>query len=534
MALKILVGPETPLAGSHGAVTSAAAFVPFKFDLAGAVAAHKPDVVLLRAAGHNGIGPDEIHACPVPVVGAYHDWTAWSSERLEALARTYDLLITEKTAVEYLRGAGHDNAVPYLMMSYYGLERVRNLGVTRRDETLYHGAFLGSFTVDSHRNPYRLREFDDPFSRIDNLYLSRLGFRRRSPYLADMADLDGPVFIGARIDSSRLPFAGAVSQTASFEILGRSTCAVHVDAGRRYAANRCFEVLGIGTLLLVEEGCELLDFMPPGCLATFAPGGLRHALAHWADHPREAAEVAAAGRAYAVENFQTQQLARGVARIIEDNIDRLRRRAADRVSRPQDYRAQVHWEGGNLLHYRQNTAFLRRAPSHPTVSNEAGFYWYDVYRKSLDPVMLERARAALADACDGAPDNMVFAWNRAVVELEAGDPRLGRECLDHAGRLAGRGGAAWTGSRIEICRDWWLSGHVEYDLALAKIDGDHAEAEHRAMRWRVGMLRGDGDIHWPEMPDEHRRNGDMETVGRIDPLDHPSDKLRKRIHDLDG
>ena len=531
MPLKILVGPHAYTSGSHHFVTDLPGMPVFHepAQMAAAVAEHRPDAVLLRAAGHNGVSPADIMACPVPVIGVYHDWPCWTSIRLDAVAATHDWLITEKTAVAYLQNMGHLNKSHYLLMSREGIERVHQSGIRGGGIRPIDASFLGSFFVNGYRNPFRLRD-TSPTAQLDNLYWSRLGFRDRSTMVALLARYPANVYVAAQ--TRERPGLKLDPANPSLSVMAQSKICVHIDAGRKHAANRCFEAMALGCLLFLEDDNELFDFLPAGAAVAFNAGNLYAQLDHYLSRPAEMESIAKTGQAWALQHFTNAVLSHDLVLLIESVLPVLRDRPDQRGDLYEHYRAPVHWEGTEVHHAKEAIRDLGAVAHTWLGANEAAVFWFDVWQKTNQTAALENAidhmEAVRADANAGPS----CYWNMAVMAENLKQPQLAEQAMGQLERSLGNANADFRGSRLEIQKDWWLSGHIEHALALKKIGGRHAELERSAMQWRLGMLRGDRDAFWDELPDEHKRNGDLDKVRELDPLDNPSRDLSARIEDL--
>lgn len=531
MPLKILVGPHAYTSGSHHFVTNLPGMPVFHepSQMATAVAEHRPDAVLLRAAGHNGVSPADIAACPVPVIGVYHDWPCWTSIRLDAVAAMHDWMITEKSAVRYLLNMGGRRQSHYLLMSREGIERVAQSGIQGGSTRPIDASFLGSFFVNGHRNPFRLRD-TSPVARLDNLYWSRLGFRDRSSLVSQLARYPANMYVAAQ--TRERPGLQLDPSNPSLSVMAQSRICVHIDAGRKHAANRCFEALALGTLLFLEEDNELFDFLPPGTAVPFNAGNLYAQLDHYLSRPAQSGEIARAGQQWALQRFNNPALCRDLVTLIESVLPALRDRPGQRADLWPHYRAPVHWEGTAVHHAPEAAQNLGRVAQTWLGANESAVFWFDVWQKTNQSSALEQAldhMEAVRGHADAGPSCF---WNMAVMAEVLGQPLQVGEALSRLERSLEVPGADFRGSRLEVQKDWWLSGHIEHALALKKIDGDHAELERAAMQWRLGMLRGDRKVFWDELPDEHKRNGDLARVRALDPLDDPAPDLCARIEDL--
>jgi len=517
------------MVGSHHSVSQIAGAVEFDEDLLAAVERERPDVVLLRAAGHGAVPVADVARCPVPVVGLLHDWVAWGSERLEAVARTVDWLITEKSAYRYLRAAGFDNVSTYLLMSREGVERVEALSVQAQEPREWAAAFLGSFYLHGVDNPLR-RSTPDARGRHHEAMMARLGFRARSRYVAEIASSRHPTFVAASTEHLRC----GPDHNPSFDVVARSHFNVHVDCGRQHAANRCFESLAIGTPLICEAGNELFDYLPEGMAIPFTLGTFDEVLDACLTNPRKYAEVARAAREFARTHFRNDTLAEGLRRHIVDRRRQIERRFETRRFNALDQRAPVHWEGRRLYHREIVTPHLESMAKTPAGENELGVYAYEAAFVEGEAGALDRAIQHLSCACELDPHNANARWNLAVARFAAtGEtPRADLERLMSIAE-AGASQFRWSGSRLELAAERWLSAHVEHGLCLAKIEGDHAELEARAFRHRAAVFLGlrEGRVHWPELPDEHECRGDLQRACALDPLLRPSTALRDRIED---
>ena len=515
------------MVGSHLSVSRIPGATFFDEDLLASVERDKPDLVLLRAAGHGAVSVAEIAACPVPVVGLYHDWVAWGSERAEAVARSVDWLVTEKSACRYLRAAGYDNVSSYLLMSRDGVERVGLTETESKRDPAYRVCFLGSFYLGGTDNPLR-RASDDVRGRHHETMMARLGFRERSPYVARLAQTPGS-FVAA----STAHLSLGAGDNPSFRVVADCRLNVHVDGGRQHAANRCFESMTLGTPLLVEEGNELLDYVPEHLVIPYTLDTLDEVVARWNEDPRGCREIGRMGRNYAMGRFTNHRLAEGLEAHLKMRWAAIQERFAARRIDAADQRAPVHWEGRRLYHRATITPHLEANASTPSGEAELGCYAFEAAQVLGEAGALDRALNHLKIASVVDPGNATYRWNLAVVRHAMGDHAGTRREVETLLRVVD-GPFTWSGSRLELTQGGWTSSHVEHALALAKIDGDHRALEARAFRYRAGMVLGTRSvgIQWPELPDEHLREGNLARARALDPLLEPTPEIRAGIEDL--
>jgi len=546
--MKILVGPEVCFAGSHFSLTGIKGAPVFRTgeDFLSAVASHKPDVVFLRAIGQNNVTPEQIKACPVPVVGFYHDWICWGSERLEVIAQQVDWLITEKTAYQYLQKHGYKNCSHFLMMSHNGVENVLASGKQVSDEKVYDVSFLGAMVIDGYKDMLRYKD-GDVIADWNNTYWSRLGFRKRSTYLTSLIAMSNrSVLVASKTDNfakGRLTSANS----PSYDILAHSAINVHVCHGRYYAANRCFETLALGTFLLCEKGNEIFDFMPDGLVGVYEPETLTSVIDFYISNEKIRKEQALAAQDFALQHFTTEKLQNKLLALIEekfpDIVEFSNTRTAGSVAL---HRAPVHhevlWSEAHDIYERTIETYAHNSIG----DNERGWFYFEKWIKLQEKMNEDEKRAQLAkavDAFDASLEydayNLIVYWNKAVTLTVLGEYAAACTALKNAKKIVMQNAVICVckGSRLEIRMDWWASGHIEPAMALQKLSGDSHSLELKGFMYRADMLlhfidEANDEIHWPGLPDEHAKVGDWETVNKLDPFWSPSNSVRRGIYDL--
>lgn len=540
MNIKILTGPKKSWSGSHAAITTieGADYFNDPEEFLVAVKRYKPDVVFLRATGHNNISPSQIQQCPVPVVGFYHDWVCWGSERLEVVAKQVDWLITEKTAYQYLQNMGIKNCSHFLMMSKMGIERALESKVMAKNDKKYDVCCLGSFMIEGYKNILRYDE-NNKISVYDNTYWSRLGFRGRSKYLDKIAKYNGNVFIAANTSKNNIKEI-FTSKNPSFDIIANSLINIHVDHGRKYAANRCFETMAIGTLLFCEEDNEIFDFVPDGIIESYNLDNLYEKIDYYKKNPKKAEEKAKKAQEFALKNFSNKELTKKLVKLVEDNFEEIKRRSKKRYKNPNELnRSLVHWEGKlTRFHHKYKKSFNKDYKTSVSL-NEKSWFYFEHYIKCLNKIKyLIKALFYVNKAIENNPNNIVFYWNKAIILYKLKLRYQAKQTLTRAKYLLENNkNFSYNGSIIEIKINWWMSGHIEYDLAIKKINGNHQALTKKAFLYRIDMMLHmmgyENDyIHWPTLPDEYKKIENLEKVAKIDPFDNISEKIKGKIYDF--
>jgi tetratricopeptide (TPR) repeat protein len=550
--MRILVGPTESWAGSHGVTTTIPGAEYFKRpeDFLRAVEQKKPDVVLMRAAGHNSITADEVKKCPVPVIGFYHDWCCWGSERIEAVASSVDWLITEKSGYLYLKNLGYNNCSTFMLMTARKYEEAHEYYKKhvkdKKIPTQHDACFLGAFIIDGYYNPARYNPADK-VEIYDNVYWSRHGFGKRSAYIDTLTSADDlDIFIGANTNKDRLK-AIFTGNNISYDIIARSRIALHVDQGRKYVTHRCFETMAIGRLLFCEEVNELLDYMPKGLVIDFNKDNLTDKIRYFKDNPEEADEIAQEARLYAHQNFHHNDITKMLLKIIEDNWEGISHNARNRnMDAIESNRAPIHWAGPtNRNHKLCQEKLDKYANNNALTINERGWLEYEYYTKALNEQGYRakwKRRGYLLKALDyftrattTDPENAVFLWNKAITNYQLRRYENAKKDLLQLRELVTDNDFRYNGSRVEIQIEWWMSGAIEFDLSLKKITTppeEHMELERKGFLYRVAMVIGDNEIHWPDLPCEFRRKKQIYEALKRDPLIVPNQNHRRKVYDL--
>lgn len=546
--MKILVGPEVCYAGSHFSITDIPGTPRFNMgsEFLDAVRQHEPDIVFLRCVGANNVTPEMIAKCPVPVVGFYHDWICWGSERLETVCQQVDWLITEKTAYEYLQAKGIRNCSHFLMMSHRGVENVLPFIETPAREKIFDVSFLGALIIDGYKDLSRWQE-GNAVAEWNNVYWSRLGFRRRSLLLSTIIDRkDISILAAAKTPILKeLPVEEGANR--SYEVVKRSAINIHLCHGRKYAANRCFETMALGTFLLCEDGNELFDFLPEGLVGKYTHATVNQTIDHYLRNKAEREEMASRAQGYALTNFTNEKLQTRLLALIEDNMSSILTCFNNRHADPGSlHRAPIHHEveWGDL-----NVQFEQDVSDHQGGAlgdNEFGWFIFDKWTKFANEWQASQKKSTLENALrlfdrsiEAAAHNLIPYWNKAVVLTELGQPDLAAATLKDAKNHLNdnQDTCQFVGSRLETRQSWWFSGHIEAAMALRKIHQPSHRCEASGFLYRADMLlnfidkRNDA-IHWPELPDEYAKIGDWKRVYELDPFWAPDNPAREGISDL--
>ena len=547
MNLKILIGPTHSWAGSHSSITTIDNAHYFKEpqDFLSSVKEIKPDVVFLRACGHNNIPSETLKKCPIPIVGFYHDWVCWGSERLEVVAKQVDWLITEKSAYEYLKNIGIKNCSPFLLMSKHGVERALDSKITKYKDKKYDVCCLGSFMFEGYKNPLRYDE-RDKVGLYDNTYWSRLGFRGRSKYIEKIAQHKGEVFIGANTSNKDISEIFK-SNNPSFDIISNSLINIHVDHGRKYAANRCFETMAIGTLLFCEEENEIFDYIDGNFVESYNLSNLHEKIDYYKRNPKEAESKAKQAKKFAINNLSNKALTKKLIKLIESNFTKIQDEMKVRhIINDNLDRSLVHWGGSKVTnihkYYKKN---LNNNNTSALSLNEQSNFYYDYYllnsnkRKNLikRTKFLVKSLLCINKSILRNNNNVVSLWNKSIILNTIGLKFFTIRQLRKCKKLAQSVSFQYNGSILEVKIDWWMSGHIEYDLAIKKISNNHFELTQKAFLYRIDMMlhmlgEKNNNIHWPDLPDEHKKINDFSMVKQLDPLNNMDSFLKEKIFDF--